>query len=266
MKLSTSLLLLGSLLVLMPVSSQAAIQPMLFFETQVPAACLAEHPNNKGSYIRQYRDTTNPCPGLSVYHIVHGANAYAWSFESFYISNGFLRQMNEIFINENTGAFTFYRAFRDQTTLSKGIPTIPTYIPGTSKFWYAPPYHEEHWTNGSGQPVCFNTQQNWVWGSLNWTQVYDGGTYSGWLQDKRSSSQNPSTWHNVQVVVRVDQWGYGNYEFYHYGRWQNPATGQWQGLGLIKWEKYSGSQLVIATENHYLVDCNVVATCTTCPP
>ena len=262
----TRVVILAGLLTLIPSTAWAAIQPLLYFETQVPGACLAANVNNKGTYIRQYKEPTNQCSGLTVYHIVHGATTYPWSYESFYVSNGYLRQMNEIFINSSNGAFTSYRAFRDQNTLSKGIPTLPTYISGTSQFFYAPPFHEENWTNGSGQPVCLNTQQNWVWGSLNWTWVYHAGTYAGWLQDKRSNSLNPNTWHDVDVIVRMDQWGGNHYEYYHYARWLNPATGQWEGLGLIKWENFTGSTLVSAVENHYLAGCNVAVTCSTCPP
>jgi hypothetical protein len=252
-------------------SAQAQLNTLSYFETQLPGACTAASPTNRGTFIRQYLGASGQCPGLTVYHVVKGGNTYPWGTESFYVSNGYLLQMMEISINESTGTFTDYRAFRDMTTGSKGIRWIATSIPsnGTAASWNVPYYVEEHWTNDSGQPVCYNTRHAWVDnGSLTDGAAWYVGAWSGWLQDKRASSLNKNTWHNVNVIVKRDRWG-GNYEeFYYYAQWQNPATGTYQGLGLVKWEWYQRSPrtLIASNENHYLVDCSAAVTCWTCPP
>jgi hypothetical protein len=224
-----------------------------YFETQVPGACTAGSPNTRGSYHRIYKDSQT-CSGLPRYHLVKGAGRQTWSTESFVIRDGFLNTMNEIIYNTSTGNMTQYRAFRDMTLQppSKGKRTLITSFTGLSKSWGTPYYVEEYWTDSTGQPVCFNTQQNSVDGTVNWGMVEYLGTFSNWLKD--------------EVIRRTDQWGANHYEYYYYGRWTNPATGQKQGIGPIKWAHYQGSTLINSNEKHFLVDCNAVATCSTCPP
>ena len=260
------ILLIPALLVTLgTLPTQAAWTSSLdYFETQVTAACMASNTQSPGTYIRNIKDSYQ-CSGLTVYHVVHGGGTYPWSTESFYVKDGYLWQMIEIFINESNGDITSYRAFREQVNHWKGIPVLKTWFNGSDS-WSYPPYHEEYWTNGSGDPVCYNTHQNWVWGSVNWTRVSHAGTYTNWIQDKRASSADPNAWHDVEVIVRTDQWGSNNYEYYHYARWFNPSTSQWEGLGLIKWEWYSVGQLKNQAEHRYIVDCNVSVSCSTCPP
>ena len=251
--------------VLAPPSDAAIYNSLDFFETQVAGACIAENLANRGSYLRQYKGPSGECPGLTTYHIVHGANTHPWSTESFYAYQGYLWQSIELFSHESSGDITSYRAFRNHNNYWKGIPVLPLSF-NNSKFTWYPSYVEEYWTDWSGDPVCYNTQQTEVDGSVNWGHVYYAGTYSNWLQDKRSNSLNPNVWHPLDVIVRVDQWGSNHYEYYHYARWQNPATGAWQGIGLVKWEHWIGSTRVGLGESHYLVDCDVSIECTTCPP
>lgn len=107
-------LIAALLAVLMTLPAQAGwVSSLGYFETQVPSACMAGNPQNVGTYVRQYKDSYQ-CSGLPVYHIVHGAGVHPWSTESFYVKDGFLWQMMEIFINSSTGEFTSYRAFREQ--------------------------------------------------------------------------------------------------------------------------------------------------------
>jgi hypothetical protein len=238
-----------------------------YFQTQVPNACLAADTTNRGTYVRQVNGPAGECSGLATYHAIHGANLHPWSTESFYIKDGYLRQSIELFSDESTGVLTSYRAFRNQVDSWKGIPVLPATFQNSAA-WNYPVYHEEYWTNNQGQPVCYNTQTTWIWGSVNWAFVYGAGTFAGWLQDKRSVSLNKNAWRDVDVIVREDQWGSApyNYELYYYARWQNPANGQWQGLGIIKWEHYYGSSLIASGEQHYLADCTTLYECTTCPP
>lgn len=250
---------------------EAQLNTLSYFETQVPSACTAADPANRGTYHRQYLRGVNDCPGLTVYHVVKGGNAYPWSTESFYVSNGYLRQMIEISIDEATGVFTDYRAFRDTASGSKGILSLKTSIPnnGTVASWVVPAYVEEHWADNSGQPVCYNTIHLRVDnGSLTDGAAWYVGTWAGWLQDRRAASLNKNTWHDIRVIVRRERWG-GNFEeFYYYAQWLNPATGTYQGLGLVKWEwwQISPRQLMAGNENHYLVDCSATVSCWTCPP
>jgi len=238
-----------------------------YFETQAPSACTAGNPKGPGSFHRIYKDSQT-CSGLPRYHLVKGAGQQIWSTESFVIRDGFINTMNEILYNTSTGKMTQYRAFRDMTLQppSKGKRTLITSFSGLSTSWGTPYYVEEYWTDSTGQPVCFNTQQNWVDGTVNWGMAEYLGTFSNWLKDLRGASVNPYVWHDVEVIRRTDQWGANHYEYYYYGRWTNPATGQKQGVGPIKWEHYQGSTLINSNEWHFLVDCNAVATCSTCPP
>jgi len=76
---------------------------MDYWVTEVPSACVAVDPADLGSYVRQYREPTNQCPGLDVYHVVHGARTHPWSTESPYVKDGYLWQMMELFQSEQRG-------------------------------------------------------------------------------------------------------------------------------------------------------------------
>jgi hypothetical protein len=245
---------------------------MDYFGTQVDAACIATDPNNPGTYERRYQEPTNQCPGLAVFHSVKGAGSTGpWSTESFYIAGNNLKQMIELSLNSATQQITDYRAFRDQTTGSKGIIFLANALTAASSWSvtsYLAPYVEEHWTNSSGQPVCYNTQHSRVdQGSVTRVTTYWSGTRYRWLRDLRHNSLNPNTWYDVDTVTVASYWG-GNVETYVFGRWQNPAIGTGQGVGLVSWrlQNQSTGQLYGSADNHYLVDCNVAVTCSTCPP
>ncbi|MCB1036649.1 MAG: hypothetical protein KDD47_22680, partial [Acidobacteria bacterium] len=119
----------------------------------------------------------------------------------------------------------------------------------------------------NGYPVCNNTQHDFVvTGSVNWGSVQHVGTWQSFLQDKRSVSNNPSAWHDVDVIVLTEQWGSNNYELYYFGRWYDDVAQQWRGLGLVRWQWYQGSTLKRDDASPYLVDCTATVTCSTCPP
>lgn len=266
MRISKPLLLVVVALFGVPASSAGAAFyfSMDYWVNEVPGACTAVNPADLGSYVRQYREPTNQCPGVDVYHSVHGARVHPWSTESFYVKDGYLWQMMEIFQSEQTGQITSYRAFRNQQNFWKGFKIVKTVFNNSFLWWHAP-YKEETWTTPSG-PACFNTSQTSVDGSGDWEEMSYAGTFYGWFQDKRSTSLNPNNWHDVDVVLRVGRWGGNFFERYYYGQWTNPASGQREGLGLIKWEWRQGTQLIASDSYRYLVDCNVAVECTTCPP
>jgi hypothetical protein len=260
------------LLLALPASPPATAQTidnLSYFETQVAAACTAGDPNNPGTFSRQSKGGANDCPGLVVYYVAKGAGSIPWSSESFYVQSGYLKQMIEVGYDTSTGSITDYRAFRDTASGSKGIISMAATMGTGGASYTIPHYVEEHWTDNSGQPVCFNTKHDRVdTGSGTNGSVYPGGTLTGWLQDKRAASLNQSTWHNVDTIIREDHWGGNFVEYYTYGRWLNPATSTWQGLGLIKWDfrRISPAAQLGYSENHYLVDCSTNIPCTTCPP
>lgn len=274
---SISLILGWALLVGATPGGAATVDVMSYWEGQVTNACTAQDYGNPGTFHRQYREPSNQCPGLAVYHTVKGAGlAHPWSYESFFIAGGFLKIMDEISINTATGAFTDYRAFRDTTTGSKGIPFLKTSSSSTGSSWTMPPTVEEHWGNSQGQPVCYNTQHLWVaTGSSVSGFSYDSGTWAGWLQDRRPNSLDPNVWHDVKTVTVVQRWGptsqfpSGRFsETYTYGRWLNPATGTWRGIGLVRWACWDlgTSRSCGQSDNRYLVSCTATVTCSTCPP
>lgn len=259
------LLLVGCALFLpASVVDAAWTQTLDYFETQVAGACMATNVGVPGSYVRQYRDPVRTCSGMPVYQIVHGSTPHPWADENFYVQGGYLKQMSEIYYNPVTGAMTSYRVFRDLASFTKGIQMMPTSFQ-SSFFFYQAANREEMWTTPSG-PACAATQLTWVNGSLNWHYMAHLGTWPNYIQDRRSVSADPNAWHDIDVILRTDQWGTNFYDQYYYARWQNPVTGAWQGLGLVLIEVYQGSSLVYRTEHRQLVDCSVAVSCSTCPP
>jgi hypothetical protein len=274
-----ALVLAGSLLTLASARPAAAqfIDVMSYWEGQVPNACTASSYTNPGTFIRQYREPTNQCPGYPVYHTVKGAGLLRpWAYESFIFAGGFLKIMDEISVDNATGAFTDYRAFRDTATGSKGVIFLKSPIRATGASWMIPPSVEEHWANAAGQPVCHNTHHLRVdTGSSVSGYGYRAGTWAGWLQDRRVNSQNPNVWHDVDAVAIVGSWGptaqfpYGRFsETYTYGRWRDPATNTWRGIGLIRWQcvDHATGASCGSADNRYLVTCSAAVGCSTCPP
>lgn len=251
-----------------------------------PYACTAGNYSNHGTYSRHYQGAANDCPGLTVYHVTKGeSGTNLWSTESYYADSGFVKIIQEVASYSsnppadcvNNGYPTscdLTRAFRDSASGWKGIPTVP--LSFTSGWSYNhQPYVEETWV--TGYRVCYsNNKLRWVNGSGVRIEMYQGPTFTGFLQDRRGTTP-PLTWHNVQTIERRDFWGGGgDEERYWYGRWYNPRTSRWEGVGLVKWAWYRNGVLVnqcganhqqpCVSENRYLVDCNAAVPCWSCPP
>jgi len=248
----------------------ATVSTLDYFANAIPGTCTAESSTVAGSFYRTYAEPSNQCPGLQVYHQTKGGGLHPWASESFYLSSGWIWQMNEIGYAETSGAITSYRAFRNLTNYWKGMKWLPASFPSTTGSSFSPqPAVEEYWTNSQGVPVCYNTQQTNVPTSVTSSSVVT--TYlPQWLQDRRAASLNKNVWHDVDAIVRTDIWATNNRESYWYGRWWNPATAQWQPIGFVRWlyEVKQGGVWVKAAEAQlkYLVDCSSVAECSTCPP
>lgn len=251
-----------------------------------PYACTAESYTNKSTFGRQYVGGPNDCPGLTVYHVTKGeSGTNLWSTESYYANSGFVKIIQEVTSYSqnppadctNNGYPTscdLTRAFRDDASGSKGIPTVP--LTFTNGWTYNHlPYHEETWL--TGYRVCSsNNQLRSIVGSGQRIEMYQGPTFTAFLQDRRGTTP-ALTWHNVETIERRDFWGGGgDEERYWYGRWFNPSTQRWEGVGLVKWEYYRNGQIVnecganhtqpCSSLRRYLVDCNAVVPCWSCPP
>lgn len=249
---------------------------LTYFENQIPNTCSASNYLVGGTFIRQYREPTNQCPGLPVYHVVKGSPK-PWSFVSGFVEDGYFKLANEIAVRPN-GTFSDFRVFRDTSTGRKGVIDFQTVLPPPPSrvSWDQPPTVEEHWVDDNGQPSCAATQHSRVDpGSSVRGTARRGQTLVGFLQDRRAASANPNAWHDVRTVVVSQFWGAdanfpeGRFEErYTYGRWLNPANGVWYGVGLMKWQCFDHATGAScgSGDNRYLVDCNVRVTCSTCPP
>jgi hypothetical protein len=215
---------------------------LAYFENQIPNTCSARDPLVGGTFIRQYREPTDQCSGLRVYHVVKGSPK-PWSFVSGFVEDGYFKLANEIAVRSN-GTFSDFRVFRDVSTGRKGVIDFQAVLPPPPSrvSWDQPPTVEEHWVDDDGQPSCAPTHHSRVdHGSSVRGTARRGQTLVGFLQDRRAASANPNAWHDVRTVVVSQFWGAdssfpeGRFEErYTYGRWLNPASGAWYGVGLMK--------------------------------
>jgi len=268
------ILLLTSLGVARPVQAYNILD---YFAITLPGVCTSRV-DTGNPYLtgRIYQGSPNQCTGLTVYHRVNGTTGQGvvapGGSESYYVQNGWLWLMKEIFYQPTTGTIEQYRAFRNQTSYWKGIRWLPVSFPTYGTGWNPQPYTEEFWTNSQGTPVCFNTTQTSITGGVYASTVHWGGYLVGHLQDRRAASANPNVWHDVETIRRADYYEASSVrhrETYWYGRWQNPATGAREPLGLVRWEHavLQSTWVTIGTEEYrYLVDCTYSLPCTTCPP
>lgn len=267
----------GAAMALSWLATAAAAQDldvMSYYVNQIPNTCSADDYRNGGTFYRQYREATSQCPGLAVYHSVKGSPS-PWSFVSGYVENGYFKLMDEVFVGPG-GAMSDFRVFRDVPSGRKGIIDFAVSLPPAGVAWSHPPSVEEHWVDDAGRPSCAATHPARVdEGSSAWGFAWDSGTWTGWLQDRRAASPNKTVWHDVRTVTVAQYWGaswafpLGRFvESYTYGRWRNPVNGAWYGVGLMKWQcvdQATGGSCGLG-EKHYLVDCSVRVSCSTCPP
>lgn len=277
-------------LVLVPSAAAQTINTLSYWLTQTagiskPYSCTASNVTDHGTYFRQYLGGPHDCPGLTVYQLTKGESGQnLWSTETYYADSGFVKIIQEVTsyyrsppsecaANGFTTSCDDTRAFRDNLSGSKGIPTVPlSFTNGWS--YNHQPYTEETWV--TGYRVCSsNDHIASVPGSGTRIEMYQGPTFTQFLQDRRGPSPS-NAWHDVQTIERRDYWGADSEERYWYGRWLNPQTNQWEGIGLVMWQYLENGQLVngcgpqanqpCSLANHYLVDCNAVVPCWSCPP
>lgn len=238
--------------------AQAVTYDFLSFFLSPPGACTAVSKTNTGSYFRIYE--YSPCGGYRRFVFAKGKSI--WSTESFVLRDAYVRNMAEL--SYSGGQITGYRAFRDLSTGEKGMPWSVRFF-DDSAFWTMPPYNNEHWTNDQGVPVCLNTMDTEETGPLDWMQVEYIGTLRNFVRDQRSTSPDPTSWHDIEAILLTQHWG-TVIEHFMYGRWTNPWTHAVESLGLVQVDSLDNGVQQDLTKFNTLVDCSMQVTCSTCPP
>lgn len=265
-----------------------------YFVTEAPKACMAITEADLGSYLRNDLDTSL-CPGSTLVHMINGAlgtdsaktRVSAWSSQTFHQAGGFWRLLGEYKFDPETGIVA--------TDPSTGLPIdvrSPT-IAGEKGFnwmstsaplsWSSGTFTMELWKLPNNSPGSVNIHrpvQPWSVAAAKNCSVpgrpacaqtsvsistWIEGTRSQWLRDRRSVSLDKNAYHDVHVVVRQVQWGANVTEWFYFAQWDNPVSGQTEGLGLIEWDHQNFPGNPPATERKLLVDCAIVVPRSTCP-
>lgn len=247
------------------VDPQTSLDTLSYISMNVagPSLCLAGNTNDETSYMRVYQRPSSDCsPRRPLFFIAKG-NGVPWSSESFFIKDGWLKNLDEVWYTE-TGEVKTIRIFRDNASGRKGVKMLPLKLKAGGDSWDIEPYVNEWWTDEAGRPSCSGVNPN----------PSDGESYRAeaqpvvlrnWLSDRRMASRDPNTWHDVYAIKLTDYWGKNTKEYYYYGRWTNPATGKQEALGWVKWEMHEGRRKTGEVNYRYLIECNVNVPCKTCP-
>ncbi len=233
------------------------------------AGCMNPTATLSGLAIRNRAATPGEqCAGTGpMFFVFHGVPA--WSTESFFIEDGWLKNYEEIFYY--SGGVDNGRVFRDHASGRKGMKWMPaSWDASSSEFWEDDLSDIDYYDNNGpcyGAPIVGQTPAAIGYGSAYTL------TFPSFLSDGRTSNRtNPaafSTPQTVYAVVRSGTWiaGDGTHitEDYYYGKFWSVSDNQWYGLGLVKYEKFVGGSLTDSTENRYLVNCSVGGQCNSCP-
>lgn len=241
-----------------------------FFAAQDPQTCTARDVADLQTWNRQYR-YGGFCSQYVGYAVRKGQKTFPFGSEVFVENpaSGYIEIVSEVSSNQVNGNVTDYRVFRDQATGIKGMPWLPlSFKSNLGKSWVSNVWLE-HWTNSSGNPSCsatVNAYQDDFSSTLDLVQYL--GVWPAYVQDRRAGSPDFNAWHDVQVIKKTGIWGTSPQftENYYYGRFLNPTTQSWEGIGLIKFEVYTGSTLTTSHVNNKIVGCTKKILCGACPP
>lgn len=225
--------------------------------------CLAASINDLASYLRIYQRPSIECSSRRPLFVISKGKGWVWSSESIFVDEGWLKGLDEVWYTEN-GQVKDIRIFRDNASGRKGVKMLPLRLNAEGESWDIEPYVDEWWTDAAGKPSCNGVNPNPAAG-LSYHAEAHPVLLRNWMQDRRPSSRDPNVWHDVHVIKLIDYWGKNQKEYYYYGRWTNPATGRQESLGWVKWELYEGQRKEDEINYRYLVDCNVIVPCMTCP-